>query len=262
MSAGQMASSLGSMAGATPWGIGLDVVGGLASLFGGNSAARRQRQLYNQALDVLGKAQNYNPETNPEFRTAQDVGDMNTSRYMTEMKNRALDQYGHQGLMGSSMVLSTLVPQAAASFHAVSGQNKLGQAQLGNELTNSNWQRALGYANALTGQGSEYGNAMDQYYQNAMSGLTHAGDLLGEGDQTSRLAGVQSNLQKLYQQIANRTANSGTSNTSVPPTVGMFPWASTGQLPPGLSQVAAGQSYGAPSLWGKNATLSPAAGGG
>ena len=101
--------------------------------------------------------------------------------------------------MGSSMALSTLAPQAAASFHAVSGQSKLGQAQLGNELTNSNWQRALGYANALTGQGSEYGNAMDQYYQNAMSGLTHAGDLLGEGDQTSRFA----SLQNLLQQVAS-----------------------------------------------------------
>ena len=92
MSVGQAISAIGSMGGATPWGIGLDVLGGIANLFGGNSEERRRRQLYNDALDVLGKAQNYNPETNPEFRTAQDVGDMNTSRYMTEMRNRALDQ--------------------------------------------------------------------------------------------------------------------------------------------------------------------------
>jgi hypothetical protein len=38
---------------------------------------------------------------------------------------------------------------------------------------------------------------MDQYYQNAMSGLTHAGDLLGEGDQTSRFTALQTQLQKL-----------------------------------------------------------------
>ena len=188
---------------ANPIGVGLDLVGGLSSLFGGNAEANRQKQLYNQAQTVLQNAQNYNPETNAQFRTAHDVGDMNLGAYWNQMQNKALGEYGHQGLLGSSMALSSLGPQAVNAYHGMSGQNKLGVAQLGNQLTNENWQRANQYSNALMGMGGEYGNLANQYYQGAQQGFTGAGNLLG-------MQVASGNLAKLLAKNTGQTVDDST----------------------------------------------------